>query len=266
MKGQIPSGKPWIFPFVRHRDDMATDHVEPFVIADPAVRPSRIDAVLLEPFVYIVKEILLAPQHSGQRLSHHIGCIVAGTSRGDRLIELVGLAPARLEDLRKAGAKWSGCRRCGLAQPQPNDGGRPGTDAQLVMRGGFCPGVVWVDRALPVCHHAVVDPVLDIGCGIGATEETLVVRLVFGEQQDRTSLAMEEIVAENRVARGDGGGAVLRGVPQRWFRLLRPPGPEVAEPQGRQYMDLSVSESAIGYADLDQHVCRRGFCVLDEYV
>src|SRR5215813_13628039 len=76
---------------------------------------------------------------------------------------------------------------------------------------------------------------------------------------------MEEIVAENRVARGDGGGA-LRGVPQRWFRLPRPPRPEVAEPQGRQYVDLSLGGSAIGYADLDQHVCRRGFCVLDEYV
>src|SRR5215471_14047444 len=134
------------------------------------------------------------------------------------------------------------------------------------MRGGFGPGVVRVDRTLPVRHYAVVDPVLDIRCRVGGTKEALVVGFVFGEQQDRTSLAMEEIVAENRVARGDGGGAVLRGVPQRWFRLLRPPGPEVAEPQGRQYMDLSLSESAIGYADFDQHVCRRGFRVLDEYV
>src|SRR6516225_11503448 len=134
------------------------------------------------------------------------------------------------------------------------------------MRGGFGPGVVRVDRTLPVCHHAVVDPVLDIGCGIGATEETLVVRLVFGEQQDRTSLAMEEIVAENRVARGDGGGAALRGVPQRWFRLLRPPGPEVAEPQRRQHVDLSLGAPAIGYADFDQQVRWRRFCVLDEYV
>src|SRR5215469_16411270 len=101
------------------------------------------------------------------------------------------------------------------------------------MRGGFGPGVVRVDRTLPVRHHAVVDPVLDIRCRVGGTKETLVVGLVFGEQQDRTFLAMEEIVAENRVARGDGDGAALRGVPQRWFRLLRPPGPEVAEPQGR---------------------------------
>src|SRR5215831_14741133 len=84
---------------------------------------------------------------------------------------------------------------------------------------------------------------------------TLVVGFVFGEQQDRTSLAMEEIVAENRIARGDDGVTALRVVPQRWFRLLRPPGPEVAEPQGRQHVDLSLSASAIGYAD--QQVRRR---------
>ena len=47
VKGQIPSGKPRIFLFVRHRDDMAADHVAPLVIADPPARPSRIDAVLL---------------------------------------------------------------------------------------------------------------------------------------------------------------------------------------------------------------------------
>src|SRR5215472_8748271 len=134
------------------------------------------------------------------------------------------------------------------------------------MRGGFGPGVVRVDRTLPVCHHAVVDPVLDIRCRVGGTKETLVVGLVFGEQQDRAPLAIEEIVAENPVPRSDGGGAPLRGVSQRWFRLLRPPGPEVAEPQGRQYVDLGLGGPTIGYADLDQHVCRRGFCVRDEYV
>src|SRR6516225_11428604 len=111
------------------------------------------------------------------------------------------------------------------------------------MRGGFGPGVVRVDRTLPVCHHAVVDPVLDIGCRVGGTKETLVVCLVFREQQDRTSLAMEEIVAENRVARGDGSAA-LRGVPQRWFCLRRPPGPEAPEPKGRQHVDLSLGASA----------------------
>jgi hypothetical protein len=73
---------------------MAADHVEPLVIAHPTARPSRIDVVLLEPFVYIVKEILLAPQHSGQRLPHHIGGIVTGAGRGYRPVELVSLAPA----------------------------------------------------------------------------------------------------------------------------------------------------------------------------
>jgi len=33
VKGQIPGGEPRIFPFVRHRDDVVTDHVEPFAVA-----------------------------------------------------------------------------------------------------------------------------------------------------------------------------------------------------------------------------------------
>src|SRR5262249_2918061 len=156
----------------RHRDDMAPDHVEPLVIADPAARPSRIDPVLLEPFVYIVKEILLAPQHSGQRLAHHIGCVFSRTGWRYRPIELVGLTPARLEDVRESGAK--GVRSAGraIAEPQADDGSCPGTHPQLVMRGGLGPGVAWIDCVLPVADDAVVDPVLDIGCGIAGTEQT----------------------------------------------------------------------------------------------
>src|SRR5262249_19330188 len=162
----------------------------------PAARPSRIDPVLLEPFVYIVKEILLAPQHSGQRLAHRIGCVFSNTGWRYRPIELVGLTPARLEGLRESGAERVRSAGRSIAKPQPDDGSCRGTHPQLVVRGGLGPGIVWVDCVLPVADNAVVDPVLDIGCGIGGTEETLVVRLVFGEQQDRTSLAVEEIVAE----------------------------------------------------------------------
>ena len=32
VKGKVPSGKPWIFPLVRHRDHMLADHVEPLAV------------------------------------------------------------------------------------------------------------------------------------------------------------------------------------------------------------------------------------------
>ena len=81
VEGQIPGGKPRIFPLVRHRDDVLIHHVEPFAVPHlPAVRPHRIDAMFLEPFVHVETEVLLAPQHPGQRLAHDEGLIFADTS------------------------------------------------------------------------------------------------------------------------------------------------------------------------------------------
>ena len=95
MERQVPGGEPRIFPLVRHRDDIVADHVEPLAVAHlMGRRPHRIVAVFLEPFVGVVKEVLLAPQHPGQCLPHHTRLIFADAGRGYRLIERVGLAPA----------------------------------------------------------------------------------------------------------------------------------------------------------------------------
>ena len=97
VERQVPGGKPRIFPLVRHRDDIVADHVEPLAVAHlTGRRPHRIVAVFLEPFVGVVKEVLLAPQHPGQRLPHHTRLIFADAGRGYRSIECVSLAPALL--------------------------------------------------------------------------------------------------------------------------------------------------------------------------
>src|SRR3984893_19183097 len=81
---------------------MLADHVEPLAVAHlMGRRPHRIVAVFLEPFVGVVKEVLLAPQHPGQCLPHHIGCILTDTGRGKRAIEFVGIAPSLLYNLIK---------------------------------------------------------------------------------------------------------------------------------------------------------------------
>ena len=79
------------------------------------LRQQRIGVMFLEPFVDVVEEMLLAPQHPTQRLPHHIGCVLAYTGWRYRPIELVGLAPARLHDLIKFLAK--GVPRYRVAQP-----------------------------------------------------------------------------------------------------------------------------------------------------
>src|SRR6516225_972224 len=122
MKGEVPGGEPRIFPLVRHRDDMIADHVEPLAVANLAGRgPHWVGIVFHEPFIGMVKEILLAPQHPGQRLSHHIGYVLAYAGGSYRPVKLVGLAPTRLYDLIKFLVKRVSQYR--VAQPQPDDSG-----------------------------------------------------------------------------------------------------------------------------------------------
>jgi hypothetical protein len=92
-------------------------------------RQQRISAMFLKPFVDIVKEKLLAPQHPGQRLPHHIGRVFADTGRCYRPIEFVGLAPARLDDLRKPTAERFRGIGCCITEPQADNGGRSRTHA-----------------------------------------------------------------------------------------------------------------------------------------
>ena len=54
-------------------------------------RPHRIDAMFLEPLVHVETEVLLAPQHPGQRLPHDEGLIFTDPLRSDGSIELVRL-------------------------------------------------------------------------------------------------------------------------------------------------------------------------------
>ena len=71
------------------------------------------------------RSILLAPQHPGQSLPHHIGRIFADTGRRYRSVEFVGLAPARFKDLHKPRTKRFLTTTCDIGEPQADDGIRP---------------------------------------------------------------------------------------------------------------------------------------------
>ena len=58
--------------------------------------------MFLEPLVDVETEVLLGPQHPGQRLSHDEGLIFADPVRSDGSIELVRLTLASLHDFSKA--------------------------------------------------------------------------------------------------------------------------------------------------------------------
>src|SRR6516165_2492034 len=58
--------------------------------------------------------------------------------------------------------------------------------------------------------------------------------------------------------------SAARTPPQRWLWLLRPPCPDVTEPEGRQHVDHALLGTPIAYADLYQQICRCGLRVFDK--
>ena len=75
VEGEVPGGVPRVLPLVGHRDDVVVDHVEPVRVAGirGIRRGSGLELVLLQPFVTVEEVILLAPQHAGHGLAHHVG-------------------------------------------------------------------------------------------------------------------------------------------------------------------------------------------------
>src|SRR4030095_6902242 len=113
-------------------------HVEPFPVAHlSAARPQRIQAMFCEPLVHVEEEILFAPEHPGQRLSHDAGCIFADTLRSNGAIELVRLAPATLHEFSKAVEGIAEGSRRQVTEP-PTDRGRfPRAHIALIVGGSL---------------------------------------------------------------------------------------------------------------------------------
>ena len=125
VKREIPSSEPRILPLVRHRDDVARDHVEPRHVADRtggSVRIPRVDAVLAQPPMHVVLVVLLAPQHPGQRLAHHHRPVGSQRRRDHRRVELVGLVAPRLEHAIevRAPAAFPSPARPSASRPTPS--------------------------------------------------------------------------------------------------------------------------------------------------
>ena len=77
---------------------MLIQHVEPFAISHgPPTTLYRIDSMFFKPFVDIEKEILLGPQHSGQRLPHNQNLVLARASRTNGFIEGIRFTQAGLQ-------------------------------------------------------------------------------------------------------------------------------------------------------------------------
>ena len=92
VEGQVPGRVPGVLPLVGHGDDVLVHHVEPLRVPGVSISVmERVGVVLLQPAVTVEEEELLAPEHAGDGLAHHVGRVRRDRGRGHGPVELVRL-------------------------------------------------------------------------------------------------------------------------------------------------------------------------------
>ena len=171
-------------------------------------------------------------------------------------VELVGLLPTALQHLRETVAEGIANQvGHGLGQAKANCRGLSRPHLELVVRGGLGPLQPRIYGFLPARDDEIVDPVLYIRPRVGRAEDSLIIGLVLGEEQRGLPFAIEEIVAEFGIGRGNAHDAVLRDDrSQGGLRRFGPPSPDIAKPERGKHVNRRHVRAAIAHADLDQNV------------
>ena len=213
-------------------------------------------------------EVLLAQEHSGQCLTHHLRLILGQCIRCDSRIESVRFCLPGLE---------RGLKRIPEGSPQPVRRlvRQPQSDRLAFLRRhgesevGRCLGAVQfgVDGVLVPVDDGVDNAVFAVGLLIGLIEGPLSIGFIFGEQKINHAFAVEKSLPKETMPSGDGPHvrACSEDLQLR-FLFLATPRPGVAKPKGRQHMDLRRLWAPVADSDLDQDVLRLDLGVLDEDV
>ena len=150
---------------------------------------------------------LLGPEHAGERLPHHVGCVGIEVRGNHARVEFIGFLPPRCKDGVKALPERFGRRRCAEAQSNRNRGA--GFHGQGIVGRDLGARVLGVDGLLDAVDDVVVNPVLDVRRPVRHANQPLGVRLVLGEKQRGRAVGIEEALAELRVRHRDGPGRGL---------------------------------------------------------
>src|ERR1044071_6374471 len=116
-----------------------------------------------------------------------------------------------------------------------------------------------VDRVFVAMNKVVVDPVFEIPRAVVVIVEPPGIRLVFGEQQFRSTLTKEPAVPVSLMTELNHGGVfnVLTPVESRAFGFLSP-RPRIAKPDGGKQMKRCRFRPSVGYVDANEQVFRGG--------
>ena len=149
--------------------------------------------VLEQPFLQVEVVILLAPQHSRQRLAVHPALVFAQRLRRDPPVEFVRVGHPAFEDLLEA---LEGIVHRGGYQTQANRLAAAARHVQSIVGRGLGPRHGGIHGLVLPRDDVRVKRILDVGRSIGLAPETLRIRLVFGEEQLGGSVAIQPALAQ----------------------------------------------------------------------
>src|SRR5689334_22140981 len=99
MERQIPGGEPWVFPFIRHGNDITAHHVKPLAVTNRHRTIGSARSVFPEPLVYFINVDLLAPKHASESLTNYLPGVRICRVRSEGGVKLVRVAFTGLKGL-----------------------------------------------------------------------------------------------------------------------------------------------------------------------
>src|SRR5688572_30156468 len=185
MKGEIPGGIPRVFPLVRHRDHVGIVKMPPVRIPALETFARRLGPgwVAFEPAVDVVMIKLLAPEQTGQRLTHNIAAVPAGILWNDRSIELLRFVAALRHKLIEFSIERLTRRRRKIAETEPSREACAWLQYRRIMRCRFGSRRVGTYAVQSFVNQVVVDAVFYEASGVLGIEQTAVIGFILREQQ-----------------------------------------------------------------------------------
>ena len=149
--------------------------------------------VLDQPLLQVEVVVLLAPQHSCQRLAVHPPLILAQRLRRDPPVEFVCVSDPAFEYPLEAA---EGVVRRGGCKPQADRLAAAAGHFKHVMGRGLRPRLGGIHRLALSRDDVGVERILDVGRSTGLAIETAGIALILCEHQLRASIAIQPGLAQ----------------------------------------------------------------------
>ncbi len=253
VESRIPNSKPWIFPFIRHGNDIPAFHVRPAGIA------CIVSGVLVQPAFHIELVILFGPYHAGQCLPQNTLLFLVQSAAGQGGVKIICFLFSLIDKRIEAGKNFvcSGSGGFSAAQAQSEHASFSGRNIQGIVCRRFGTVVGGVDGIFLAADDMIIDTVFGVGARVVCMKESTGVGFVFTEQQSRCIRAIQPVISRFVLLSMDDPAIVLVFfLIQRRFGQTRCPRPGITKPECRQYSQICRFRATVDSTDPDQNVFR----------